>query len=958
MPLCNNSQSSEGTIFLYNKTMFKEVSAKINFPELTEKLVKYWEENKVFEKSVNGRPKDNFYSFYDGPPFVTGLPHYGTLLPSIAKDVVPRYQTLRGKRVPRVWGWDCHGLPIENKVEKKLGLKNRRDILKYGINKFIEECRKYVEEASPEWRWYINHVGRWVDFDHAYRTMDLPYMETVIWVFKQLYEKGLIYKGNRVSLFCPRCSTPVSNFEIAMDDSYAMMDDPAITIAFKLKDGPHKGDWLLAWTTTPWTLPSNRALVVDSDETYAKFSVSGKEGNYIVAKKRLDYLKSEGEIKLIEEFKGKELLNSSYEGLYDFFPANAKDLHVYSYEGMVNMKEGTGIVHSAPGFGDIDTDMGKHYGLTLMFAVNDEGKFVDELGKWAGLPVKEADEVIMKDLADRGLLFKKERISHRYPFCYRCESRLIYKAQESWFINVQKIKDDLLKTNENINWIPGHYKHGRFKKGIESAPDWCISRTRYWATIMPVWECEKCKELKVAGSIEEIENLGGQKVTDLHRSGVDHITFVCPKCSGVMRRIPEVLDCWMESGSMPYAQKHYPFENKEEFKKSFPADFIVEYTAQVRAWFYVMHVISNALMGKNCFKNVVVTGVMAGTDGRKMSKSYGNYPDPKDVLQKYGGDALRLYLMGSVIMLGRDMNITGGEEIMDQIKTTLLPLWNSYRYFVTFANLHEWKLSENYSLSENIMDKWIISRINNLNKSLTSSFDKYNIPTAVSLIKDFVDDLSRWYIRRSRDRFNRGDKDAFSTLYKVLCDFCVCASPIIPFITEEIFKNLTGKESVHLQDWPEAESYDPGLIKGMKELRKMSEVGNSARKTAGIKVRQPLAKITFENAGLSLSEEMTEILKDELNVKEVIYKVGNGDLSATLDTKITQSLREEGEVRELIRRVQELRKSQSMQLGQKIIVTVESFPQSKELEAYFKKQTLAVKIIKGKGLKIESEQGK
>ena len=978
--------------------MFKPVDPKPDFPKVEEKILAFWKKNKIFEKSIKQRLKENSYSFYDGPPFVTGLPHYGTLLPSIAKDVIPRYQTMKGKRVRRVWGWDCHGLPIENKVEEKIGLKNRKDILKFGINKFIAECRRYVEETSSEWKWYVDHIARWVDFDNAYRTMDLSYMETVIWVFKQLYDKGLIYKGNRVSLFCPRCSTPISNFEIAMDNSYTMMQDPAITIKFKLKNGKFKDSFILAWTTTPWTLPSNRALVVDPKEKYVMVETPKKEDCLILAKKRLKNTLAKEKFKVKKEFQGRELIGLSYEPLYTFVPANKNDFKIYAFEDMVNMAEGTGVVHSAPGFGEIDTEMGKHFDLTLMFTVDDEGKFVDKVKKWAGVYVKDADKEIIEDLSKRNLLFKKETITHRYPYCYRCETPLIYKAQESWFIDVKRLKKQLLKTNKKINWVPGHFKYGRFKKGIETAPDWCISRSRYWATIMPIWQCQKCQQIKVVGSIKEIEKLSGEKVTDLHRSGVDHLIFKCEKCKGVMKRIPEVLDCWVESGSMPYGERHYPFKNKKEFEHSFPADYIIEYVAHVRAWFYVMHVVSNALMGSHCFKNVIVTGTIAGTDGRKMSKSYGNFPDPKAILKRYGGDALRLYLMGSVIMFGRDMNITKGEEIVEQIKTVLLPLWNSYKFLVTFANLHDWKPSKKFSIlpdSSNrgsststlcvecrdnsqfsILDQWILARLSQFNKEFTGFMDAYHIPQATHLIKEFIGDLSRWYIRRSRERFSQGDEKALAVLYHVLTRFSLVAAPIIPFITEEIYKNLTSRESVHLEDWPEAGRINQKLLTDMEQVRKIIELGHSSRKLAGIKVRQPLKQLTikkeFEHFGSSSSEvarrdssdggtteisknyvsQLEQLIREELNVKEIEWVSGKSELRVELDTKITPKLKAEGEARELVRKIQVLRKKAGCKLDEKIIIYAPSWP--KEFEDCIKNKTLAQKIAWGKSLKIST----
>ena len=959
--------------------MFKPVSPKPDFPKIEEKILKFWKKNKVFEKSVEQRPRDKEYVFYDGPPFVTGLPHYGTLLPSIVKDVVPRYFTMRGKRIPRVWGWDCHGLPIEEKTEKKLGLKNRRDIEKIGVKKFISECRDYVKETSAEWNWYIERIGRWVDMENAYRTMDLKFMESVIWAFKQVYDQGLIYQGLKTLLYCTRCGTPVSKFEIAMDDSYAMMKDPAVTIKFRIQNSEFRNTYILAWTTTPWTLPSNRALVVDENEIYVLVKVEGEEEPLILAKKRAKNCLSGKKFKIAEEFKGKKLLGLSYEPLYSFFPANKKDFKVYDYKGMVNMDEGTGVVHSAPGFGEIDTEMGKHYGLTLMFAVDDEGKFVDQVKNWAGVYVKDADEKIVEDLQKRSLLFKQEIISHRYPYCYRCETPLIYKTVKAWFVNIQKIKKEMLALNKDINWVPSHFKEGRFAYTIREAPDWCVSRTRYWATAMPIWRCQKCEELKVAGSIKEIEELSGKKVTDLHRTGVDHLSFKCEKCGGMMKRIPEVLDCWFESGSMPYAQRHYPFENKERFESTFPADFIVEYTGQIRAWFYYLHALSTILFNSPCFKNVVVTGVLAGTDGRKMSKSYGNYPNPKGVLKKYGADALRLYFMGSVIMLGQDMNITKGEAIEEQVKTVLLPLWNSYRFFVTFANLHQWNPSKDTSyhlspITYHLLDRWILSRLNQFNQSFNKFMGAYQIPQATGLIRDFVDDLSRWYIRRSRERFTQGDKDALQTLYDVLVRFCLITAPIIPFITEEIYQNLEVQrckpacrqgrgvkaQSVHLQNWPKVGKVDKKLLADMELIRKICGLGHAERKEAKIKVRQPLQLIKLKTKEpLQLNEQLLQLIKEELNVKSVKCGVRSGksgeEIEVELDTKITPMLKAEGETREIVRQIQEARKKAGCKLDEKVVVELPTWP--KEFEEDIKSKTLTRELRKGKTLKILISNG-
>jgi isoleucyl-tRNA synthetase len=933
------------------KSMFKPVDSKVSFPELEEKIIKFWQKNKTFEKSIKQRSANKLYSFYDGPPFITGLPHYGSLLSSIAKDVMPRYQTMKGKRVRRVWGWDCHGLPAENEVEKILGLKNRRDIEKLGIAKFVNECRKYVSQTSAEWEWYVDHVGRWVDFKNAYKTMDRNYMETVLWVFKQLYDQGLIYKGKRISLFCTRCGTPLSKFEITMDEgSYRDTKDPAVTVKFKiLNNNKYVNTYILAWTTTPWTLPANRALTVDPKETYVTVEYKGEK--LILAKKRLNYVLGKQTYKQLKEFKGEELLGLEYQPLYNFFPNNKKDMHVYEFEGMVNMDEGTGVVHSAVSFGEIDFEMGKKYGLSSTMAVDDEGKYVSQVKKWPGVFVKDANPKVTEDLRQRHLLFKEETIIHSYPYCYRCDTPLIYKAQVAWYVKIDRLRDSMLKTNQNIYWFPGHFKNGRFRYNIEVAPDWCISRSRYWASPIPVWECD-CGEQYVFGSIAEIEKASGQKIVDLHRPEIDKVTVKCYSCGGIAKRVPEVLDCWMESGSMPYAEWHYPFENKQQFRQGFPSDFITEYTGQLRAWFYYLHTLSNSIMKSHCFKNVIVTGVILGSDGKKMSKSRKNYPDPKQVLLKYGGDALRLYLMGSPIMAGIDMAVSE-KEITQQVRTTLIPFWNIYRYFITFAELHHWQPQTKQNLvAKNILDKWILSYLNTIVKKVIQKMDRYNIPEVVGQINKLIDDLSKWYIRRSRDRFGDGDKQALATLYQVLVTFCKIAAPIIPFITEEMYKNLTREESVHLTDWPSAGKVDKKLLEEMEVVRKICELGHAARKEAGIKVRQPLAELRIKNLEFRIKNELIELIEDELNIKIVSIESGKGELKVQLDTKLTPELKAEGEAREMVRKIQSLRKIAGCRLDQKINIYGPNFPKDKKWQEYLKHETLAIKLLSGKDLKI------
>ncbi|MBN1374510.1 isoleucine--tRNA ligase [Candidatus Dojkabacteria bacterium] len=915
----------------HNDQFYKKIDS-LSIVQTEEEISKFWESEKSFEKSVNERPENNPYSFLDGPPFVTGIPGPQSLLPRIAKDVIPRYKTMKGYRVRRVWGWDCHGLPIEEKTEKKVGLKNRREIETFGINNFIDACHTYVDEVSSEWKWYVDRIGEWIDFEGAYRTMDEDYMESVIWVFRKLYDKGLIYEGVKTLLYCTRCGTPVSSFEIAMDDSYTDMEDPAITVEFPVTtEGKFKGARILAWTTTPWTMPSNRALVVDPSETYVMFTSKEGSKKYIVAKKRLPHVLGDDPYTVVAEFLGKELIGLSYTAPYDYFKPNENDWKVYSYEGMVHMEEGTGIVHSAPGFGEIDTEMGNHYGLTIMFSVDDAGCFVPEVKDFAGQYVKKADENIIKDLETRDLLFKAEKIIHRYPYCYRCQTPLIQKAQKSWFINVQKLKPQLLENAKKINWANPVFAK-QFENNIKAAPDWCISRTRYWATVMPVWRCDKCGEIEVFGSKSEIKERSGQEPKSLHRNGVDHITFKCEKCEGTMRRIPEVLDVWMESGSMPYGQLHYPFENKELFKVTFPADYIVEYVAQIRAWFYCMHVISNAVIGENSFKNVVVTGVMAGTDGRKMSKSLGNYPDPKAVLTNLGGDAMRLYFMGSSIMVGENVDMNE-EELRNQVKTVLFPLRNTIKYLQIYAELHNWKPSSSKINpgESNLLDRWIVARTKRFQTEVEGGLESYNIPSATKAIAPYLDDLSTWYIRRSRDRFAAGDVDALSTLYWALVKFIRLTAPIIPFATESAYEALvksvdkTALTSVHLELYPKAEiltKEDEALMDQMELLRSFATTGQMIRVTNNIPLKQPLQTLYVDTV---LDNGLIDILKDELNVKDVLeatkapsdlaleeVKVKSGKEFVThmlgLDLKISEELKKERLLAELARQIQVTRK--------------------------------------------------
>lgn len=911
----------------FQKTKYSSLFA------LEEAILNRWNSEKTFQKSLEKNKGKKEFSFYDGPPFITGLPHYATLLPSIAKDIVPRYQTMKGSYVRRVWGWDCHGLPAENKVEQQLGLKNRRDIEELGIDKFVDACKTYVKEGSEQWRWYIDHIGRWVDMDNAYRTDQLSFMESVIHIFKELYEKELIYRGRRVSLYCPRCATPLSKFEVTMDDdTYKDVEDPAVTIAFRLLDDDVS---VLAWTTTPWTLPANLALAVDKEAEYVRVTDGHKD--YILAHQALERYR-DFDLSIVEAFKGEKLIGQKYEPLYDFFKTNPDiDYKIYGAD-FVTMDDGTGIVHIAPGFGEDDTKLGEKMGMSILLTVDNDGKLVDEVKPWAGVYYKKANEPIMEDLEKRGLLFKRSTVIHSYPHCYRCATPLIYKSQESWYLSIDPLRDELLKKNKEINWSPKHFGQGRFAFNIENAPDWSISRTRYWGTPIPVWQTDD-GEIYVAGSIEELEKLSGQKITDLHRPAIDDVVLTLPNGKKA-HRVKEVLDCWFESGAMPYAQFHYPFENVKEFENSFPTDFIVEYTGQLRGWFYYLHVLGLALKKDIAFKNVAVTGVLMGNDGRKMSKSYGNYPDPKGTLEKYGAEALRLYFMSSKIMNGEDLSISE-DEIREQSRL-LNVFHNSLTYFLTYAEVHNFEPGNTVKLS--LIDRWIEARLEQAIQDITKGLDEYDFQKATKAIRPFIEDLSTWYIRRSRDRFVAGDKAALETLYRVLKRFALVMAPILPFSAEAVFESLGEAESVHLQDYPEVDkkilSDNEKLLEEMELVRELVSAAHMLRAGSNMSLRQPLSKLLIRESSKELSPDMLQIISEEVNVKETAYSkerldwVKNPFGEIFLDTKLTPELEEEGRVRELTRLIQDARKKAGLNVGE--VAELEYFA-SDELAAVIEK---------------------
>lgn len=943
----------------YFKTGFSPVSPQVSFPALEEEILKFWKENNIFEKSVNDHPETKNWTFLDGPPFITGNPHYGTLLSSIPKDVFPRFKTMQGYRVRRVWGWDCHGLPAENKVEVKLGLKSKREIEeKIGVKKFIEECKLYVSEVSKEWEWYIDHIGRWVDLKHAYRTMDRDYMESVMWVFSQMYKKNYVYKGLRVSLYCPHCGTPISNFEVAMDtDNYKELEDSGTTYKYKLEN--EDKTFILAWSTTPWNKIVTPALAVNPKLTYIKVLQNGEK--YILAKSTLEQLKKEDHYEVLSEMQGEELVGKKFVPHYDYYSIEpGKKAFEIIGGDFVTADEGTGVVTIAA-YGEEDLEAMKQNNIHIQIHLDDEGTVKPEVPLFGGMYYLKANKAVNEDLATRGLIYKDEKYMHKVPLCWRCHTRLYYSPQDAWYVDVKTLKSQMISSNELVNWFPSHFKNGRFLKSLENAPDWNISRSRYWGSPVPVWECD-CGERFVPSSIAELEEASGQKISDLHKPEIDEVLVNCESCGKKAKRVPEVLDSWIEAGSASFGERHYPFADKDVSVESFyPPDFIGEYTGQIRAWFYVLHVIANALAlrpdGENFLaRNVLVEGVILGTDGRKMSKNYGNYPDPKELLEKYGGDALRLYLLGSPVMHGEDV-IISEEQYRQQVRGMLLVLWNVYNFFLTYANVDKWypNSKTNNIDSENVLDKWILSLLNKLIKDVTASLEEFDTVAAIASIQTFVTEFSTWYLRRSRDRVgpttdDPEDRRAFyETTHFVLVALAKIMAPIAPFFAEAIYKNLTDEESVHLAIWPEfsEKSIDNQLEDQMLQARKIVEIAHAKRKMEGVKLRQPLALLTV-TAPLEFSAQVKKIIADEVNVKSV--RSEKGELAAELDFKTTDELIFEGQARDIVRKLQEERKKLGTAMDEKVNVTLVDWPVSQE--EYIKRHALVNSLVKGEELSV------
>jgi len=914
--------------------------------KMEDRVLQFWKDNEIFEKTLQKNSPAGDYVFYDGPPFATGTPHYGHIVGQIMKDVVPRFFTMKGYRVDRKWGWDCHGLPIENIVEKEMGTKSKKDIEDLGIKKFNNTCRSKVLEYADEWYKVSDKLGRFVDKKNAYHTMDLSFMESIWWVFKQLWDKDLIYKDYRSMHVCPRCETTLSQSEVA--EGYQDIKDLSCISKFELIDEP--GTFVLAWTTTPWTLIGNVALAVGANIDYVKVAQVKEDGSVeklILAKERLSDVLKDKKIELLEDFKGSQLLGKKYRSLFDYYLNDEKiekkenAWKIYSAD-FVTTEDGTGVVHIAPAFGQDDMNLGKENNLPFIQHVNMDGTFKEEVIDFPGLNVKPSGEhmstdiEIIKYLAGKNLLFDKAKYEHSYPHCWRCDTPLINYATSSWFVAVTKIKEQLLKSAENINWSPSHIKNGRFGNWLEGARDWSISRQRFWASVIPVWECS-CGARKVIGSVKELEDLSGQKISDIHKDVVDEVEFACPDCGGKMRRIPDVLDCWFESGSMPYAQLHYPFENKEKFENNFPAEFIAEGIDQTRAWFYYLHVISGGVKQNQAFNNAVVNGIVLAEDGKKMAKKLKNYPDPLLIVDKYGADSLRAYLLSSPVIQAENLNFSE-KGVEEALRKNIMLINNIYNFYQMYSDsLLEDDFSE-YKNSTNVLDLWILIKINRLIKEVESAMLGYNLNRAMRPITEFIDEFSTWYLRRSRDRL-KGDDNldknrALSTMRFVFLNLSKVMAPFMPFISEDLWQKISGynfsdsEKSVHLETWPSFIENDneEESLEAMNEVRRIVELGLSERDSAGIKVRQILNKAIVLAKGLKITNQKnySGLIMEELNVKSVEFKEGAEELKVEIDTEITPELKLEGGKRELIRFINLMRKDLNLSIGDLAVTLVES----------------------------------
>jgi len=866
-----------------NTTAYPAVSSQPNLPEIERAVLDRWEREQTFRTSVDRRPAgengDNEFVFYDGPPFANGLPHYGHLLTGYVKDAVPRYETMRGHRVERRFGWDCHGLPAEVQAEKELGIAGHPEITAFGIGKFNDACRASVLKYTQEWEDYVTRQARWVDFDNDYKTLDIDYMESVMWAFKSLWDQDLVTEGFRVLAYCWRCETPLSNTETRMDDVYRDRQDPALTVEFRLDGGlpgaEHVPTSLLAWTTTPWTLPSNLALAVGPDIDYAVMEQDGRR--YVLADSRLGAYERELDgAERVGTVRGADLIGCRYAPMFGFFADTPNAFQVLGGD-FVSTDDGTGIVHMAPGFGEDDQIACNAVGIPTICPMDEHGQYTAEVADYVGQHVFDANPAIIRALKDEGVVVRHDSYDHTYPHCWRCAQPLVYRAISSWFVKVTEFRDRMVELNEEITWVPEHVKHGSFGKWLENARDWAISRNRFWGSPIPVWKSDDPAYPRVDayGSIADLERDFGAEVTDLHRPAIDQLTRPNPDDPtgrSTMRRVPEVLDCWFESGSMPFAQVHYPFENAEWFDHHYPGDFIVEYIGQTRGWFYTMHVLATALFDRPAFSSCLSHGIVLGDDGRKMSKSLSNYPDPNEMFDIHGADAMRWYLLSSPILRGADFAVTES-GLRDTVRHVILPFWNAYYFLTLYANAAD--RSGTFRTDQtDVLDRYLLGELRRLVEGVTERMDVYDLFGACENVAVFLDTLTNWYIRRSRYRFWAGDQNAIDTLHTALVTLCQVAAPLLPLVTEHIHDGLAhqrGGESVHLADWPSVDRfpYDAELHAGMARVRDACSTLLSLRKAEGLRVRLPLAKAVVATPDAELLAPHLDILRDELNVKDV-----------------------------------------------------------------------------------------
>jgi isoleucyl-tRNA synthetase len=861
-------------------------AGRADFPAIEERVLARWKAEGTFRDSIDARPVDDEFVFFDGPPFANGLPHHGHLLTGYVKDVIPRYRAMRGQRVDRRFGWDCHGLPAEMEAEKELPVSGRADIIEYGIDRFNAQCRESVLRYTGEWEKTVTRQARWVDFEDDYKTMDLSYMESVMWAFKQLWDKGLVYEAFRVMPYSWGAETPLSNFEIRLDDATRPRQDPAITVTFDLVpvDGDPGPMRIMAWTTTPWTLPSNLALAVGPDVSYSLRQAADGTVSVLGVEAVERYAAQLEGTTEVGTLLGSDLVGRSFTPMFDFFADRTDAFRILGAD-FVDASEGTGVVHMAPGFGEDDQTTCEAAGIPIgqVVPVDGLGRFTDQVGPWAGLNVFDANPEIIRHLKEEGRVVRHDTYEHNYPHCWRTDTPIIYKAISSWFVKVTDIRDRLIATNQEINWVPSHVRDGRFGMWLDGARDWSISRNRFWGSPIPVWRSDDptYPRIDVYGSLDEIERDFGIRPDDLHRPFIDELTRPNPDDPtgrSTMRRVPEVLDCWFESGSMPFAQVHYPFENREWFEEHFPADFIVEYINQTRGWFYTLHVLATALFDRPAFENVICHGILLAEDGTKLSKKLRNYTEPSVIFDNQGSDALRWYLMSSTIVRGGDLRISDS-GIDDVVRQVLLPIWNAYGFFTLYANVDGHRATMR-SDSGHLLDRYLLAKTSMLVEAVADHMDAYDLPGATQEIQGFIDALNNWYIRRSRDRFwskstvtdDADKRDAYDTLYTVLVTFCRVAAPLLPMVSEEIHTALTGGSSVHLADWPDTGDLpsDPALVARMDRLRDVASTTLRLREDHGLRVRLPLSSLIVAGADSESLADLVDLLVDEVNVKSVV----------------------------------------------------------------------------------------